>query len=637
MGKGDIVRTVGRIPAGVWPAVLTFLLSLLWICAVAPLRAPDEPAHLQTLMEVRSGRLLPEVHWRFTPAGAQMVGAPGNVATRAYARNRAVVTPDLLVPYETSQPPLYYWVAGTVARLFPPYPSVVLYVGRVVAALFGALTVFFCWAAVCQLAPGRPAWALGAAGFLAILPQFCFNSATAANDSAANCFAALAFYFAFRICRDPAYDPWCLRLGAAVALAILSKLTGVALLPHLGLVILFRAGPIAPSWTQAVRRVGVQVVGAGAMLVLICGPWIVRNLLVYGEPSGTRDAFQFYIGKYPLLDLANDISRNWFLTLTWESFWGLFGWMFVRVPDPFYLQAQFFAGAALLLSAIAFGRAAWSNRAAWARMAQGVTLVLAPLLLLIGLYLQFSYQVAAQPQGRYLFVALVPIVLLLTGGLYDLAPGRWGKRLAMIAPLLWLGLLNGFGLAAMSSIYVRINDFQLGPPPAMPSRIEVLAEIEPIFGLLPIPPPPDYRFADVPLSRRDVIVAETAGHFGLVSGVPCGSAALPCDSANRPWLQPDAPIHRQEFAALVMAAARWPAHVSARPTFADVPADSPFYAAIETLAAHGLLVGDPCGSVDAPCDSAARPYFHPDQVITLRDLEALADYANATADLAAPP
>ncbi len=46
-------------------------------------------------------------------------------------------------------------------------------------------------------------------------------------------------------------------------------------------------------------------------------------------------------------------------------------------------------------------------------------------------------------------------------------------------------------------------------------------------------------------------------------------------------------------------------------TFADVAPDHPFFAVIETAAAHGIVGGYTCGGPGEPCDSQQRPYFRP--------------------------
>jgi hypothetical protein len=75
-----------------------------------------------------------------------------------------------VVPYESFQPALYYLAAAFVSQLIQPYPQMILYIGRLLAILLGAGTVYFCWLTTKEFAPEAPIWAIGVAGVVALLP-----------------------------------------------------------------------------------------------------------------------------------------------------------------------------------------------------------------------------------------------------------------------------------------------------------------------------------------------------------------------------------------------------------------------------------------------------------------------------------
>lgn len=452
---------------GIIVALASLLLGAIWAVAIAPLHAPDEPAHLQAIMEVRKAGRLPEIHYEFvTNAGGAVVGNPGDQASRDYALSLGIGVgrPRLLIPYESMQPPLYYMAAGLVAQAAPPDPAVVLYLGRLVAVLFGAGAVYFCWAAVRVLAPQAPMWAVAAAGTMALLPQYCFNSATAANDSAVNFAAAASFYVWFKGLRDPRYDPLMLRAGAFLGLAVLAKLTAVALVPGLALIIIFRAFQVDSTSASVWRERGLRLLrlgsGAAVATLIVCGWWLLRNILVYGEPTGSRDALRSYAEwNYKLVP---DTNLDIFLRLTWESFWGLFGGMSIRLPALLYDLSGYLAVGSLALSLIALVLPIYRKRPitptaslsgtfrlpaipayAW----QAAAAMLAVALTLVAGYLRFNLTVGFQPQARYFFILLVPISILLTGGIYALVRNRVLRIIALGVPLLWLAFLNVAGLA----------------------------------------------------------------------------------------------------------------------------------------------------------------------------------------------
>jgi hypothetical protein len=143
-------------------------------------------------------------------------------------------------------------------------------------------------------------------------------------------------------------------------------------------------------------------------------------------------------------------ARTNFVLSSWMSFWGLFGWMDILMPFLFYSQALVLTALLLALSGLAGVRLMlrrWRRRERGrAYVWQAGVLLAVTAFLLVGSFVQFSLTVALQPQGRYLYMALLPAALLLTGGLYALTPGRWLKGPALSIPLLWLAAWNAVGL-----------------------------------------------------------------------------------------------------------------------------------------------------------------------------------------------
>jgi 4-amino-4-deoxy-L-arabinose transferase-like glycosyltransferase len=433
-------------------------LGIMWVAAIPPMAAPDEPAYLQAVIETRNKRMIPESHFDFStnPLG-EPVGDPGDAAAREYAIQHNQGDSLRLTPYQNSQPPLYFMVTGPVAMLLPSDAQTILYASRLISALFGAGMVFFCWAAMRELAPRQPMWAVGVAAVIALLPQFCFNNARVGNDSMVNFLGAAAFYVWFRGLRRPDYDRWMLLSGAVVGLAFLAKLTAVALIPGLALVVLFRAfqtGTSDTRWRERVVRGARMAAGAAGAGLAVCGWWIVRNMIVYGDPSGTNQVNRFYQMrlKSPGFGLATPEQRAIFTDSVWKSFWGNFGWEDKPMPSDFYAQIDFFTRILVGLTVVAvvgftvrwvirrlrFGEAVTVPAHAW----QAAIILVVVSVALILAFIQYNLAVTDSPQGRYLFMALLPGAILFTGGLYALAPHRVLKAIVLSIPILWLATIN---------------------------------------------------------------------------------------------------------------------------------------------------------------------------------------------------
>ena len=449
-------------------AAINFCLGLVWMTVIRPLDAPDEPAHLEAIMQVRKEHKLPEVHFAPGNPVGKIAGSAGDSETRAYIlrrRSKLPVNDDYVVlPYKSVQPPLYYIAAGLVAQLVPPNPRTVLYVGRLVAILFGAGSVYFCWLATRELAPRAPTWAIASAGAVALLPAFCFTNAHAANDSALNLAATAAFYVWILGLRYPEFDRRLFGAGAMLGLAFLCKLTAAVLIPGLALVIIFRmfqARPSALGWSNWLKRALSMVAGAALGTVLVCGWWFIRNVFTYGEPSGTNAEVRLVAGNFIKADFGDPQTASNLLRYTLESFWGRFGWNDITLPQKVYHLCNSAAVLLVCLSVLAgIGMLAlWVTRrqsrdvAAW----QASLVFLAVGLTLFVGYIQYNAKIAYQPQARYFFILLLPGALLLTGGVYAFAASPQLRAAVCTMLLVGLAVLNALGLATIGKAGIAIG------------------------------------------------------------------------------------------------------------------------------------------------------------------------------------
>jgi len=449
-------------------AAINFCLGLVWMTVIERLDAPDEPAHLQAIMQVRKEHKLPEAHFAPGSRAGEIIGSPSDAETRAYILRRRSKLPVndeyVALPYKSVQPPLYYVAAGLVAQLVPPDPRNVLYVGRLVAILFGAASVYFCWLAVRELVPRAPILAIAAAGTVALLPEFCFTNAHAANDSAVNLAATAAFYVWIRGLRDPEFDRRLFGAGAMLGLAFLCKLTAVVLIPGLALVVLFRMfqeRPSALGWSNWLKRALSMVAGATLGTVVVCGWWFIRNVFTYGEPSGTNAEVHLVAGRFIKADFSDPKTAGNLLRYTLESLWGRFGWNDITLHQGIY---HFCNSAALLLICLSvlagIGMLAlWVTRrpsrdvAAW----QASLVFLAVGLTLFVGYVQYNAKIAYQPQARYFFILLLPGALLLTGGVYAFAARPSLRAAACTLLLTGLAILNALGLTTIGKAGIAIG------------------------------------------------------------------------------------------------------------------------------------------------------------------------------------
>src|SRR5262245_63369138 len=406
--------------------------------------------------------VLASVYSAATPAWE----APDEIGHFEYARyvalNGRLPVQDLAAPNLAHHPPLYYLAAALLTAAVGPgeyerprfnqrstlvgsearevsvvvhsstesFPfsgaALALRVGRLVAVLFGALTVAMIVALARRAFPDEPsAWLLGG-GLVALSPQFLFIGGAMNNDSLVALTGAGAAWATLSALERPErVRPWAL-LGGWLALALLAKAPGLATAASVGViaaVVIVRRRSLATGW-----RIGLAL---ALPVALGYGPWLLRNLSLYGDPTGYapyRLAWAPSLRGQPfgLADLGE------LLTTQFKTYWATFGWM--NLPAPGWLYVAF--GAVCLLALVGLLRRPVPRSV--------------PVLLTFAV-MQELYVVAIVQdcdvscyQGRYLFAAIGPIGALLGLGLVRALP-RPGA-LAVLAALAVVALSTPWAL-----------------------------------------------------------------------------------------------------------------------------------------------------------------------------------------------
>jgi len=162
--------------------------------------------------------------------------------------------------------------------------------------------------------------------------------------------------------------------------------------------------------------------------LLLGALWWGRNLAVYGgvDILGLQRHNAIVVGQARTVEWLAQYGwagyTRQFITTTFQSFWGQFGWMGVVMDQRVYLALLAYS----LLIVIGFvGAADRRRRARDLTREQGdaIALLTITLLLAIALYLYYNLTFV-QFQGRYLFPALAPLTLFLVLGLREILAPR---------------------------------------------------------------------------------------------------------------------------------------------------------------------------------------------------------------------
>ena len=406
--------------------------------------------------------------------------------------------------HEGTQPPLYYFLLGRIIAgidqsdfpalnrvnphanlgnpLYPgnknkmlyssrPLPlrstNLAVHVGRWFSLFLASLSLLLVHATARLAFPRSRLLPLMALLLVAFIPQFNFISASVSNDNMVILVSTATVYWLARLLVRDARQPvlvleW-LVLGVLLGLAGLSKLQGLGLAPLAGLVIL------ALAWKRRDWRLPLRALApVGGTALLIAGWWYWRNYSLYGE----------WLGVNQLLSI-NGLRYG---SQTWEqlwgelrgvrySFWGLFGWFSILLPEFTY---RFFD----LLALLAVGGFIATGVAAWKEHGRGMLrwpsvqvhgLLSLWLAMLIGLLI-YWLTFATSGQGRLLFPGLSAVGVIFATGLgfwLRLLPRSWRLPAFAVVPASLLA-------CSVYALTVLLPGFYAAPSPVAQAPAEAI-------------------------------------------------------------------------------------------------------------------------------------------------------------------
>jgi 4-amino-4-deoxy-L-arabinose transferase-like glycosyltransferase len=435
------IPSAGRI--GITAAYL--VIAVLFALRTPAWQAPDEPAHYNYIRQVASGTLIPvleEGDW-----------------DNAYLDQlkTARFQPELLdsletVQYEDHQPPLYYWGGAIVYALTGGSLTAL----RFYSILLTVGTVWLTYSIVRLLRPEQPGVALGAMAVVAFLPQQVAMISSVNNDALMGLVAAGTLLDVLRYVMPnresdigappvaPVGSISPLRLGLWMAIILISKTT----IYFMGAVILLA---LVLRWRREKQPFSIlmrQVMMFALPVLVIAALWWGRNLAVYGVPDimGLRRHDAVVVGQQRTSELIATEGANYLpyaARVTFQSFWGQFGWMAVpmdTVPSP---QLPIVYPALGLLTIVCGVGLIVGRLRGIAR--DHLLIIGAMVALAVLVYIYYNTQFV-QFQGRYLFSALIPFAFLMAEGL-----DAWRRR---FVPHAWLLTPAVFALLALLDLYL---------------------------------------------------------------------------------------------------------------------------------------------------------------------------------------
>ncbi len=389
--------------------------ALLWAFTIPFNEAPDEAAHFQVVRFILDHGRLP----LFSP-------------DELWLHNTSKGWVESYAPF----PPLAYVVGALASRL----TDGTMWGARMVSVASYVATVALTFLIARCLVPRTAAIAVCAALVVAFLPQFAFTAAYVNSDAIGVAITALLLYLLLRL-RSEGRAVWLmLAIGVAAGALLLTKYT---FYPAAAV------GVAVAAWRIRTPPQGLALIGGvGAT----AGWWFVRNWLLYGEGVPVRviaDAKAaaggntlFVPADYGITML--DISwRTDFWWASFTSFVGKFGFLSIEMHPVYYLACLALLALALAGGGTALLRSRDGRQPVPFGVGRGPVGVALAVIVGTALFAMFSSATGEySPQGRYLFAALVPIVLCLVVGWSSLGALIRAPHILPIGATLGLVALN---------------------------------------------------------------------------------------------------------------------------------------------------------------------------------------------------
>ena len=330
-----------------------------------------------------------------------------------------------LESYESAQFPLYYVTMAPIYRLLDFNLRLAVIVLRYVNVLLSAALFLVAARLAGMVAPSRRPLATLATLSVMVPPGIALRSSQVTNQVLTAFLVAVLLYLLIRTEKEPRTRSSLLE-GAMFGLALMAKLTAVAMGPAAALAWATRQGGIRP-----------RLLPGSASFIVVCLPWLVWSGVVYHFPLpwATRHYERLFDVPFTIprtfsgiVQLATNLAR---------FYWTPWGWRTVGSLGKVLAVTIVVAGTILLLAAVINGsiRALGPrSEPEWRPMAIAVTALVAGFVGWLALIIALDRVYETDTRELYLFVA--PVAVILTGLLV-----RLPRPIAQFGIVAWLGLL----------------------------------------------------------------------------------------------------------------------------------------------------------------------------------------------------
>ncbi len=311
-------------------------------------------------------------------------------------------------------PPLYYFSCALLIHPdADPWNNIIRC--RILSLLLGGVTLLLIDKTAKLISPGNPELALLSTAFAALNPQYIFIHSGISNIAMTSLTCGLTTYLLIRfVTRNDVRFPQVLGLGICLGLALLSRSVSLYLIPPILLGLVYQAKRANALNTRTLLK---YLLPLSISAAAISGWWFWWSWQEFGDP------FQFQIGRklagtsYTPEDPVSFRHLLQTCAFLHASFWTYFGRMEFHAGVAEYAIFLILEILALIgIFQIVAGKDESVKRIPFLLLVFAGFLAIAQVIL-------FNMKIAS-PQGRYLYMAIIPITIGLSAGILKVMPQK---------------------------------------------------------------------------------------------------------------------------------------------------------------------------------------------------------------------
>ena len=360
--------------------------------------------------------------------------------------------------FEPTDPGRQTFYRHSSAEKFPWQGTVLAFhLLRFLSIGLGAATVVLTYILGKQIDRYDARVALLAAALLAFNPQFIYIMASANNDNLTAVLGAAILLLCVKVAQSSftSSSRHVLLLALLIGLGALTKFSLLGLWPLAFLAILW------PAWQQ--RRIPwSHLAWLAGLPVVIAGWWYWHNYQLYGDPlvwAVHLAAKEAYVARADPLQTADLLDFIW---IHFQTYWGWFGWLNIKLPLWVYLILAAMTGIAL----IGLLKKLQQN---WSQLRSGrwpiaVTFSFLSVLIIYISLLRYIQTINwSGYQGRLAYTVAAPLAVFLAVGLISLMGSRRAQMVGSGLLILAVAVL----VLVVSPAYPRPQIYRPDSPTAV--------------------------------------------------------------------------------------------------------------------------------------------------------------------------